>query len=549
MTQHLSRARGSRTTSLLDGTVATHLRAVAEGRPDDLALVGHRQRVRWTYAEFDYAASELARCFIGAGVEAGDRVAVWSINRIEWLVIQHAAAAVGAVLVPLDPGWGDDEVVHVLRHARCQMLIAAANFGVQDNERRLERFSEQAPVLERVVLFDRASWAEFRASGRAVPAAELARRMVAVDPFGPALLQYTGETTGVPKRGVALSHHGILNNAFAVGSGGRLSASDVVCLPVPLHSCFGMVSGALAVLAHGGCVVLPGECFKAGAALEAVQRERCTVLYGGPAMFQAELAHPAFDEYDLSSLTTVVSASSACPPDLAEEVRVRMGVSVLVSYWGMAETSPVVTVHEAVEDRGAGNPSIGRPLPHVQVRIVDAQTRTVVPRGTSGELETRGYHVMLGYWQDEAATAMVLDPAGWLRTGRRAVLRHDGLFELTPTVGDVFVRRGELLYARAIEQLVFTHPDVLGVQVVDVPGVGPDAELIACVVMRDSSDVSVDLLLDRWKGGPWEHVLPDHVVLCDDLAVDATGRVDKLVLRRRALERLALRPRSTTCAT
>src|SRR5262245_47993399 len=464
----LSYAHGVSSTRLLGETIGANLERTAARVPDRLALISRHQGLRWTYAQLDEQVDRVARALLAAGLEAGDRVGIWSPNRAEWALVQYATAKAGVILVNINPAYRTHELAFVVRQSGCRMLIAAPSFKTSDYVAMVDEVRGELRELERVVFFETDSWVELLAGADDVSAGALAQRAAGLDFSDPINIQYTSGTTGFPK-GATLSHHNILNNGFFVGEGCGLTQDDLICVPVPYYHCFGMVMGNLAATSHGACIVLPADAFEPGAVLDAVQAERCTVLYGVPTMFIAELDHPEFASYDLTSLRTGIMAGSPCPVEVMKKVIERMHMSDVTICYGMTETSPVSTQTGADDDLAHRTATVGHVHPHVEIRVADPVTGRTLARGETGEFQTRGYSVMLGYWNDPERTAEAIDSARWMHTGDQAVMGDDGYVKIVGRIKDMIIRGGENVYPREIEEYLYAHPCIADVQVVGVP--------------------------------------------------------------------------------
>jgi fatty-acyl-CoA synthase len=436
------------------------------------------QGVRWSYAELDERVDRVAWGLLALGLQPRDRVGIWSPNCAEWVLAQFATAKVGAVLVNVNPAYRAAELEHALGQSGCRALVAADAFKGSDYVAMIEQVRPALPWLEHVVVLGSSAWDELLEAGDAVPRSEVRDRMAEVDFDDPVNIQYTSGTTGLPK-GATLSHHNILNNAYSVASTCRYSERDRVCIPVPFYHCFGMVMGNLGCTTHGATIVVPGPAFDPLAVLETVAAERCTSLYGVPTMFIAQLEHPRFRDYDLSSLRTGIMAGAPCPIDVMRRVIEDMNMAEVTICYGMTETSPVSTqtqVDDPLEKRVG---TVGRVAPHVEIKIVDPTTGCTVPRGAPGELLTRGYSVMLGYWDDPQRTAEAIDPAGWMRTGDLATMDDDGYVNIVGRIKEMVIRGGENVYPRELEDVLRRHPDVVDAAVIGVPDARYGEELMA----------------------------------------------------------------------
>lgn len=476
--------------SLLGDTIGDNFdRAIAKyGDRDALIDVGSGRR--WTYRELARDVDALATGLLGVGIVKGDRVGIWAPNCAEWTMVQYATAKIGAILVTVNPAYRSHELLYVLNQSRVRMLIAAPAFKTSDYAEMIDEIHPECAALERVLLLGSVAWDELLADGRVSHDGDpsvLAWAQSALDVDDPINIQYTSGTTGFPK-GATLSHHNILNNGYFVGELCGYTEQDRVCIPVPFYHCFGMVMGNLACTSHGAAMVIPGPAFEAAATLAAVQAERCTSLYGVPTMFIAELAVPDFDTYDLSSLRTGIMAGSPCPVEVMKQVVERMGLAEVSICYGMTETSPVSLQTRRDDTLDQRVSTVGRVGPHLEVKIVDPTTGLTVPRGEPGELCTRGYSVMLGYWDDPEKTSEAIDSARWMHTGDIGVMDVDGYVTITGRIKDMVIRGGENVYPREIEEFLYTHPDVLDAQVIGVPDAKYGEELMVWIRMRDGAE-------------------------------------------------------------
>jgi fatty-acyl-CoA synthase len=532
-------AHGAVSTPLLGETIGANLERTAARVPDRLALISRQQGLRWTYAELDAEVDRVARALLAAGLEPGDRVGIWSPNRAEWALVQYATAKVGVILVNINPAYRTHELAYVLRQSGCRMLIAAPAFKTSDYVAMVAEVRDGLPELERTVFFDSPSWEELLAAAAQTPADALTERSAALDFSDPINIQYTSGTTGFPK-GATLSHHNILNNGFFVGEGCDLTEADLICVPVPYYHCFGMVMGNLAATSHGACIVLAAEAFEPGAVLDAVQAERCTVLYGVPTMFIAELDHPDFADYDLTSLRTGIMAGSPCPVEVMKKVIERMHMREVTICYGMTETSPVSTQTGAGDDLEHRTETVGSVHPHVEIRVADPETGRTLPRGEPGEFQTRGYSVMLGYWNEPEKTAEAIDSARWMHTGDQAVMTDDGYMKIVGRIKDMIIRGGENVYPREIEEFLYAHPNIADVQVVGVPDERFGEEICAWVIVREGATVDADDVRAFCEGKIAHYKIPRYVRVTAEFPMTVTGKVRKVELRERAIEELDL---------
>jgi fatty-acyl-CoA synthase len=535
----LSYAHGASSVALLGQTIGENLAETARHHPDADAVVSRHQDVRMTYAEFDAEVDRVARGLLALGLEKGDRVGIWSPNNVEWVLAQYATARAGVVLVNINPAYRTHEVEYALRQSGCRMLLSALEFKSSDYRAMIEEVRPSLPALEDVVYFGTAGWDGVLTGAGAVDTGALAERAAQLS-FDDAInIQYTSGTTGFPK-GATLSHHNILNNGFFIGEGCGYTAADRVCIPVPFYHCFGMVLGNLACTTHGAAIVIPAPGFEPDASLDAVQAEGCTSLYGVPTMFIAELALSTSGDYDLSTLRTGIMAGSPCPVEVMKRCIHEMHMDEVTICYGMTETSPVSTqtMTDDPIDKRVG--TVGRVHPHVEVKVIDPESGLVVARNAPGELCTRGYSVMLGYWNDPEKTAEAIDAARWMHTGDLAVMDGDGYVNIVGRIKDMIIRGGENVYPREIEEFLYTHPDVIDVQVIGVPDVKYGEEIMAWVKRRDGSDLDGDAIRAFCQGKIAHYKIPRHVHVTDEFPMTVTGKVQKYKMREAAIEMLGL---------
>ena len=532
-----SYSHGTSDTPLLGDTIGANFERTAARFPDRPALVSRHQDVRLTYTELDAAVDAAAAGLLRAGIAAGDRVGIWAPNCSEWVVIQYATAKVGAILVNVNPAYRTHELEYVLRQSGVRLLFSASAFKTSDYAAMIDEVAPGIDTLERTVFVDRPEWAEFCAGD--VDREAIAARMAGLSFDDPINIQYTSGTTGFPK-GATLSHHNILNNGFFVTELVNLTERDLTCLPVPFYHCFGMVMGNLGTLVHGGCVVIPAPGFDPRATLEAVAAEGVTSLYGVPTMFIAMLDHEDFDCFDLSSLRTGIMAGSPCPIEVMKKVVERMHMTEVAICYGMTETSPVSTqtrVDDPLERRVG---TVGRVGPHVEVKVIDPESGLVVERGVAGELCTRGYSVMLGYWDDDERTAEAVDRAGWMHTGDLATMDDDGYLNIVGRSKDMVIRGGENVYPREVEEFLYTHEAIADVQVIGVPDEKYGEELCAWVIARPGADLDEDAVREYCRGRLAHFKVPRYVIFTDEFPMTVTGKVQKFKMRDTSVERLGL---------
>ena len=525
-------------TPLLGDTIGANLDRTVARYPDRLALVDIPAGKRYSYRELADDVDALAVGLLRAGIVKGDRVGIWAPNCAEWTLTQYATAKLGAILVNINPAYRTSELEFVLNQSGCKLLIAAQKLKTSDYAAMVADVRPRCADLEQVVLLGTAAWEALLEAGRKSGREELDAIELSTD--DPINIQYTSGTTGFPK-GATLSHHNILNNGFFVGELVNYTAEDKVCIPVPFYHCFGMVMGNLAATSHGAAMIIPAPSFDPARTLEAVQQEGCTSLYGVPTMFIAELAVGNFDDYDLSSLRTGIMAGSPCPVEVMKQVIDRMGMSEVSICYGMTETSPVSTqtrVDDSLERRVA---TVGRVGPHLEVKVIDPATGLTVPRNTPGELCTRGYSVMLGYWRQPDKTSEVIDAARWMHTGDLAVMDDDGYLSITGRIKDMVIRGGENIYPREVEEFLYTHPDILDAQVIGVPDAKYGEELMAWIRLRPgAAPVTAESLREFCTGKLAHYKIPRYVHITDDFPMTVTGKIRKIEMREKSVEILGL---------
>jgi fatty-acyl-CoA synthase len=524
---------------LLGETIGATLERIARTHPEREALVDVPSGRRWTYAQLDAAVDAVARGLLQQGLAKGDRAAIWAPNYPEWMLMQYATAKLGVVLVNINPAYRSHELAYVLNQSGARLLVSAVSHKTSDYRSMVDQVRGECAALEQVVYVGESSWDELVAGGEQVPAEALAERAATLSFDDPINIQYTSGTTGFPK-GATLSHHNILNNGLFVGELCGYTEQDRVCVPVPFYHCFGMVMGNLGALTHGSCVVIPAPSFEPVATLAAVADERCTSLYGVPTMFIAELAEQGFPSYDLTSLRTGIMAGSPCPVEVMKRVVSDMGMSEVTICYGMTETSPVSTQTRADDDLELRVSTVGRVMPHLEVKIVDPATGLTVPEGTPGELCTRGYSVMLGYWEQPDKTAEAIDAAGWMHTGDLATMDTGGYVRIVGRIKDLVIRGGENIYPREIEEFLYTHPDVADVQVVGVPDPKYGEELMAAVRLRAGASTTEEELKDFCRGTIAHYKVPRYVRFVDEFPMTVTGKVQKYKMREEAVQVLGL---------
>ncbi len=524
---------------MLGDTIGDNFDRTVAAHADRDALVDRPSGRRWTYAELRRDVDAVAVGLLKRGIGKGDRVGIWAPNCPEWTLIQFATAKIGAVLVNINPAYRAHELKYVLDQAGIRLLVSAPEFKSSDYAGMIEEVRPQCPDLEMVVLLGSAEWSKLASDGNAVHAADpslLPAAQAALSSDDPINIQYTSGTTGFPK-GATLSHHNILNNGYFVGELCHYTENDRVCIPVPFYHCFGMVMGNLACTSHGATMVIPGPSFDPKATLQAVEAEKCTSLYGVPTMFIAELAEPDFASFDLSSLRTGIMAGSPCPVEVMKQVIEQMGMAEVSICYGMTETSPVSLQTRSDDTIDQRVSTVGRVGPHLEVKIVDPATGLTVPRGTPGELCTRGYSVMLGYWNNPEKTAEAIDAGRWMHTGDIGVMDSDGYVAITGRIKDMVIRGGENVYPREIEEFLYTHPDILDAQVIGVPDAKYGEELMVWVRMKDGAETLDAAKVREFCTGKLAHYkIPKYVHVVDEFPMTVTGKVRKVEMREQSLD-------------
>ncbi len=552
-----SYVHGACATPLIGATVGRHFDEAARRWSTNEALVVRHQNVRWTYAELKQQVDRLAAGFLALGLTRGDRVGIWSPNNAEWVVTQLATAKAGLILVNINPAYRIAELDYALNKVACKALITHPAFKTSDYIAMLNELApelaraepgrleaQRLPHLKTVIRLGAETTPGMLNFGDIAGLAgdrerEELERLAGLLQFDDAInIQFTSGTTGHPK-GATLTHHNILNNGYFIGEAMRLGPEDRLCIPVPLYHCFGMVLGNLACLTHGSTIVYPGEGFDPLAVLETVQAERCTALHGVPTMFIAELEHPEFKRFDLSTLRTGIMAGSPCPIEVMKRVIAEMHMSEVTIAYGMTETSPVsfqTTTTDPVERRVS---TVGRIHPHVEVKIVDLEGR-ILPPGQPGELCTRGYSVMLGYWDDEARTDEAIDAAGWMHTGDLATIDAEGYCNIVGRIKDMVIRGGENVYPREIEEFLYRHPKIQDVQVIGVPDKRYGEELCAWVKLKTGQKATEEEIREFCRGQIAHYKVPRYVKFVDGFPMTVTGKVQKFVMREETMRELGL---------
>jgi fatty-acyl-CoA synthase len=536
--ERLSHERGPTESRLLEETLGSNLRRTTDRFGDRDALVVIHQDKRATYRELWDDVDLAARALLAHGVHKGDRVGIWAPNRYEWVVVQFATARVGAILVTINPAYKPAELEYALRKAGVSLLLMAQGFREADYVAMVDKVRDGCPLLRAVVVFEE-DWRAFLAQGDHVPDRELTAREASLTPDDPINIQFTSGTTGSPK-GATLSHRNILNNARFTAETLRYTERDRVCVPVPFYHCFGMVLGSLACATHGACIVVPGESFDGRAVLAAVDVERCTSLYGVPTMFIDELGQADFETFDLTSLRTGIMAGAPCPVEVMKAVRSRMHMAEVTIGCGMTETSPLSTqtsTDDPVEKRVT---TVGRVHPHVEVKVIDPTTGLTVARGTAGEQCTRGYSVMLGYWDDPEATSRALDDGGWMHTGDLAVMDDDGYLKIVGRIKDMIIRGGENISPREVEEFLHQLSEIVDVEVIGVPSERYGEEVMAWVRVHEGVSITGDELRAACRGRIATYKIPRYWKFVDSFPMTVTGKTQKYRMREIAIAELGL---------
>jgi len=556
--QQLSYAHGVSATPLLGDTIPDFLDRIVALHPENEALVDVPTGRRWTYSQLRADCRRVAKALMALGLQRGDRVAIWATNHPEWVLVQFGTAMAGVVLVNINPAYRTHELAYALGNSEVSALLLIERFKSSDYvgmvysvcpEARESKpgalRSAKLPLLRTLALMGPQqhpgmyTWSDLLALGDGIADEELDRRQASLDMDDVINIQYTSGTTGLPK-GASLTHHNILNNGYFTGEGMRLTAKDRLCIPVPFYHCFGMVLSNLACVTHGATMVLPAESFDAQLTLKAVQQERCTALHGVPTMFIAELEHPEFDSFELSSLRTGIMAGAPCPIEVMKKVTTRMHASQMTICYGETEASPVVTqtpVDASLEDRTG---TVGLAIPHVELKVGDRETGAMVPCGAQGEICYRGYNIMRGYYNNQKGTGEVIDESGWLHSGDLATMDGRGYCKITGRAKEMIIRGGENIYPREIEEFLFTHPKVKNVQVIGVPDEKYGEEIQAWIELREGETATVDEIRDFCKGKIAHYKIPRYVKFVTEYPMTVSGKIQKYKMREEAIKELGL---------
>ncbi|MBL8773861.1 MAG: AMP-binding protein [Phenylobacterium sp.] len=542
----LSYVHGASASPLIGKTIGALFDETCAAHPDTPALISRHQGIRWTYAELKAQVDAFAAGLIALGLTRGDRVGIWAPNCAEWTITQFATAKAGLILVNINPAYRLSEAEYAINKVGCRALVIAVRHKTSEYLAMVRQLREagKLPTVEAVITIGDdphrgcQSFPHIAGTAKRADRAALAEVAAALQFDDPINIQFTSGTTGFPK-GATLSHHNIVNNGWFVAEAIRLQAGDRLCIPVPLYHCFGMVMGNLGCVTHGATMVYPAEAFDPAAVLEAVAEERCQALYGVPTMFIAALAHPDFAAYDLSSLRTGIMAGSPCPIEVMRQVVERMHMPQVTIAYGMTETSPVSFQSSCDDSLERRVSTVGRIQPHLEVKIVDGEGR-ITPRGVPGELCTRGYSVMLGYWDDAGKTAEAIDAAGWMHTGDIGVIDDEGYCNITGRIKDMVIRGGENIYPREIEEFLYRHPAVQDVQVIGVPDPRFGEELCAWIVLKPGEALEAEAVRDFCRGQIAHYKIPRHIKFVEGYPTTVTGKVQKFAMREAMIAELDL---------
>ncbi|WP_374158876.1 AMP-binding protein [Mycobacterium sp. G7A2] len=531
MTSTKSYDAGPTDIPILEETIGANFERTAAAHPHVDALVEVTTGRCWTYSELDDEINTLARGLMAAGLAVGDRIGIWAPNCAEWVLVQFAAAKIGAILVNINPAYRTHELAYVLEQSGLRMLVSATSFKSSDYVAMVGEIRPEASALQQVVFLGTDDWDRLRESAAQISVEQLAARQAGLSNTDPINIQYTSGTTGFPK-GATLSHRNILNNGYFVTGQIGLGPGDRLCIPVPFYHCFGMVMGNLGCTTHGATIVIPAPGFDPGHTLAAIESQSCTAVYGVPTMFIAMQNHPDFAARDLSSLRTGIMAGAVCPVEVMKRCIEDMHMAEVAIAYGMTETSPVSCQTLIDDDLERRTASIGRAHPHVEIKIVDPDTGETVDRGEPGEFCTRGYSVMLGYWREDDKTAQAIDSDGWMHTGDLAVMRPDGYCNVVGRIKDMIIRGGENIYPREIEEFLYTHPDIEDAQVIGVPDDTYGEEVCAWIRMKANREPLDAAALRAFASGRLAHYkIPRYVHLVDEFPMTVTGKIRKVDMR------------------
>ncbi len=543
---------------LIGVTIGEILNKIADTYPDNDALVAVYRNERYTYKEFREICGEVAKGLMKLGIKKGDRVAIWATNYPEWVIVQFATALIGAILVTVNPSFKTHELEYGLSNSESQTLLLIGKFKTSDYVSMFyevcpeakqcnpgEMNSKKLPLLKNVIFLGDESypgmftWKELIELGKDVSEQELIERGNSLDTDDIINIQYTSGTTGMPK-GACLTHHNILNNGFFVAEAMKFTNKDRLCIPVPFYHCFGMVLSNIACVTHGATMVLPDEYYKPLEVLAAIEKEKCTAVHGVPTMFIGELEHPEFNKFDLSTLRTGVMAGSPCPVEVMKKVNTLMHASEITIAYGQTETSPVITQTKPEDSLELRTSTVGQPLPHTEIKIVNPETDMVVPIGEQGEICCRGYEIMRGYYNNPDATAKVIDMAGWIHTGDLAVMDENGYSKITGRIKDMIIRGGENIYPREIEEFLYTHSKVKDIQVIGVPSQKYGEEICAWIELKEGVTTTQEEIQEFCKGKIAHYKIPKYIKFVTEFPMTVTGKIQKFKMQKIAIKELNL---------
>ena len=534
----LSYTNGASNIPLLGETIDENLRKTVAKFPNNDALISAHQHYRATYTEFYEQVTAVAKGLIALGVKSGDRVGIWSPNCYEWTLLQYATAKIGAIMVNINPAYRTSELIYVINQSGLSYIFSAIQFKTSHYKKMIEDAREFTDTLRKEVYWGE-SWEYFLAQGKKVSDEKLQAYEAKVQFDDPVNIQYTSGTTGNPK-GVTLTHHNILNNAYFIGVRMNYTDKDRVCIPVPFYHCFGMVIGNLCCTAHGATMVIPNDSFDATKTLEAVERERCTSLYGVPTMFISELYTLDRHPYDLSSLRTGVMAGALCPPEIMKRVKEQMNMHEITICYGMTETSPVSTQTRIGVPFEKQIHSVGTIQDHIEIKIINPETKAIVPRGESGELCTRGYSVMLKYWNSPQATAQLIDEQRWMHSGDLAMMDEDGYIHISGRIKDLIIRGGENISPKEIEDFLYTYEGVMDAQVIGVPSKKFGEEVMAWIKPNEGVTLTEEELRNFCKDRIAHYKVPRYWKFVNEFPMTISGKIRKVEMREIAAEELGL---------
>lgn len=538
MSIELSYVSGQSSTPLLGETIGQNLEKTVAKFPQSDALVCVEQNYKATYSEFYQQTTDVAKSLLALGLKKGERVGIWSPNRAEWVVVQYATARIGLILVNINPAYRTSELEYVINQSGISVMIAAPQFKSSNYVEMLQKVAPKCDTLKHTLFFDM-DWDDFLTQGEHIDEDEVTKIESTLQFDDPINIQYTSGTTGFPK-GVTLSHHNILNNGYFIGLRMNYTHNDRVCIPVPFYHTFGMVIGNLCCTSHGSCMVIPSESFDPESTLYAIEKEKCTSLYGVPTMFIAELNSKKFDKYDFSSLRTGVMAGSVCPVEIMKQVQTKMHMPEVTICYGMTETSPVSTQTKIGAPFEKQVSTVGTVMDHLELKIINPENGHVVKRGVAGELCTRGYSVMIKYWNNPEATASVIDEGNWMHTGDIATMDDEGYINITGRIKDLIIRGGENISPKEIEDFLYTHPAISDVQVIGVPSEKYGEEVMAWVILKEGKQVKEDDLINFCKGTIAHYKVPKYWKFVDEFPMTISGKIRKVEMREISKKELGL---------